>query len=194
MRDSTTASRDQITFLSRTNMNDHRNIDSDEVWQELDRKCKEVTGFSARDIALPLLAAELDPRSEACKQPEISDIVADLLGSSGDTNSRNAANALIAALEDQQYALTYQAQRRWFRVVAHQNSSEEVWMICHALRMLRGVFTSAIILDDADDADDEMIVILGVDGPSQALLQAIVAIKGVQSVTLRNAEGDATAT
>jgi hypothetical protein len=157
-------------------------LDSDDEWRELDALCKAATGFHARDIVLPLIAAEHDPHGEAYYNADgPTGLLANILGSAGDTNARAAAAAICAVLEDAGYPLLYNDSRHWYRVVGQRVTDDDIYLLGNALRMIRGVVSATIV--SSDEAD--LVYLVQAEGPTGPILRAMAAIKGVTSATLR---------
>lgn len=85
--------------------------DEPTTWEEVNNVCKCATGCYARDIANPLIAEELDPNGDADYDPAAA-ILADLIGSIGDMNTRAASAAIIRELRQRGVAVEPRNDRK----------------------------------------------------------------------------------
>lgn len=84
--------------------------DPNTSWEDLNEACKRRLGFDAIGIALACLGEKLDPDGVAETEKGDRDtvnVLADIIGSSGDTHSRDAATGILLALEKAGYVLKH---------------------------------------------------------------------------------------
>ncbi len=84
---------------------------SDETWSDLNRTCKEATGFDAKEVAVALWAEDLDPGDEV-EWNDATEALSNIIGSSGDTHSRGAAIGIFHQLREAGYDVVERREQR----------------------------------------------------------------------------------